>query len=156
MKNYVMRRGRRIEVETLPSHPKVLAKAKRKYFWARWVKLPRHWITALASSKSASTHVLAHWILLADNEDGRGTSVVTLSRSMSRGMLRATRHRAARELIELRSDHSSGWWRRHDKSPEGRDRSVERRQSNYVNCSTGETALFHRRDGTVRRWATGC
>jgi hypothetical protein len=100
--NYVMRHGRRIEVDTLPPHPKVLAKTKRKYFWSRWVKLPRHWITALASSKSAGTWQLAGWILLADNEDRRGTGVVTLSRSMSRGMSRATRHRAARELIELR------------------------------------------------------
>jgi hypothetical protein len=99
--NYVMRRGRRIEVDALSPHPKVLAKAKRKYFWARWVKLPRHWITALASSKSASTHQLAHWILLVDNEDKRGTGVVTLSRSMSRGMSGTTRRRAGRELIEL-------------------------------------------------------
>jgi hypothetical protein len=99
--NYVMRRGRRIEVDTLPLHPKVLAKAKRKYFWAKWVKLPRPWITALASSKSAGTYELAHWILLADNEDRRGTGVVTLSRSMTRGMPHSTRCRAARELVDL-------------------------------------------------------
>ena len=100
MKNYVMRRGRRIEVEVLRPHPKVLAKEKRKYFWARWVKLPRHWITALASS-GGGTWQLAGWILLADNEDTRGTGVVTLSRSMTRGMSGTTRRRAARELIGL-------------------------------------------------------
>jgi hypothetical protein len=99
--NYVMRRGRRIEVDTLPPHPKVLAKTKRKYFWARWAKLPRHWITTLSSSKSASTYELAHWILLADNEDRRGIGVVTLSKSMSRGMPSTTRRRAARELVGL-------------------------------------------------------
>jgi hypothetical protein len=99
--NYVMRHGRRIEVDTLPPHPKVLAKTKRKYFWSRWVKLPRHWITALASSKSASTYQLAHWILLADNEDRCGTGVVTLSRSMTRGMPHSTRRRAVWELVDL-------------------------------------------------------
>jgi hypothetical protein len=73
----------------------------KKYFWARWVKLPRHWISGLAQSKSASTYQLAHWILLAAYENRRGTGEVTLSHKTTMGMPHSTRGRAARELVNL-------------------------------------------------------
>jgi hypothetical protein len=94
----VMRHGRRIEAEI--THDPT-PKKKRKHFWARWVKLPRHWISGLAQSKSASTYQLAHWILLATYEDKRGNREVTLSSKTTMGMPSATRHRSARELVEL-------------------------------------------------------
>jgi hypothetical protein len=53
--NYVMRHGRRIEVETI-NMPEV-EKKKRKRWAARWVKLPRHWITALRNTRSARSAV---------------------------------------------------------------------------------------------------
>jgi hypothetical protein len=93
--SYVMRHSQRIETEI--NHDP----APKKHFWARWVKLPRHWISGLAQSKSASTYQLAHWILLADNEDRRGTGVVTLSSKTTMGMPHSTRRRAARELVKL-------------------------------------------------------
>ena len=96
---YVMRRGRRIEIisrtfETPNPRPK-------KRFWAKWVKLPRHWISGLGQSKSANTYRLALLILLAAYEDKRRTGEVTLSARLTGDMSRETRRRAARELVEL-------------------------------------------------------
>ena len=96
---YIMRHGRRIAVVTrmsVPSKPK-----PKKLFWAKWVKLPRHWISGLGRSRSANTYRLALLILLAAYEDKRGTGEVVLSAKLSRDMSRATRRRAAQELAEL-------------------------------------------------------
>jgi hypothetical protein len=98
--NHVMRHGRRIEVDTLP-FPKGATKKRKRRFWALWVKLPRHWISGLGRSKSVNTFRLAHLILLAANEDMRGTGVVTLSGKATGHMPRGTRYRSARELVEL-------------------------------------------------------
>jgi hypothetical protein len=97
---YVMRRGRRIEVDTLtPEAPK--PKPKRRS-WAGWVKLPRHWISGLGRSRSANTYRLALLILLAAYEDKRRTGEVTLSAKLTGDMDPKTRRRAARELEWLR------------------------------------------------------
>ena len=98
---YVMRHGRRIAVITKKFEtPKSKLKLK-KPFGAKWVKLPRHWISGLGQSKSANTYRLAHLILLAAYEDKRGTGEVVLSTKLTRDMSRATRRRAAQELAEL-------------------------------------------------------
>jgi len=95
--NYGMRQGRRIEVETLDM-PKV-EKKKRKQWAARWVKLPRHWITALRNTRSVHTYQLAHTILIEAYE--RGTQELTLSAETTGGMSRATKIRSAQELAEF-------------------------------------------------------
>jgi hypothetical protein len=97
--SYVMRHGRRIEVDILPFPEKALKKRK-KYFGARFVLLPRHWISGLGRSKSVNTYRLAHLILLAAYEDKRGKGEVTLSGKMTGYMPRSTRRRAAQELVE--------------------------------------------------------
>jgi hypothetical protein len=73
---------------------------KRKPFEPRWVKLPRHWISGLGQSKSASTYRLAHLILWETLKDKRRDGMVILSYKTTK-MLGATRRRAARELAEL-------------------------------------------------------
>ena len=98
---YVMRHGRRIAVITKKFEaPKSKPKLK-KPFWAKWVKLPRHWISGLGQSKSANTYRLALLILLAAYEDKRGTGEVVLSTKLTGDMSRETRRRAAQELAEL-------------------------------------------------------
>ena len=96
--DYVMRHGRRIEVETI--NPDVTPR-RRKSFEAKWVKLPRHWISAIGRSKSVNTYRLALLILLEAYHDRRGNGRINLSTRMSGGMPSSTRRRAARELVEL-------------------------------------------------------
>lgn len=73
---------------------------KRKPFEPRWVKLPRHWISALGQSKSAGTYRLAHLILWEALKDKRRDGWVVLSYETTK-MLPNTRRRAAVELAEL-------------------------------------------------------
>jgi hypothetical protein len=97
--SYVMRHGRRIEIETVDAG---IVPKQRKGFAMQWVKLPRHWITGLRRSKSANTYRLALEILWVAYEDKRGTGVVTLSKYSVPGISPRTRRRVAQELIELR------------------------------------------------------
>ena len=97
---YVMRHGRRIEVVTINPDPSPVQKRRRKSFELWFVKLPRHWISALKRSKSARTYELAHIILWVAFKDKRGTGEVILSRQVT-GMPASTRQRAARGLVEL-------------------------------------------------------
>src|SRR5215471_7293736 len=93
----VIRQGRRLEVETI--YPPV-PKGQRRRFEPRWVKLPRHWFTALKRSKSAYTYQLATLILWESFKDKHRMGEVTLSTEVT-GMSRATKMRAAEELVEL-------------------------------------------------------
>jgi hypothetical protein len=95
---YVMRQGRRIEVETLDIG--IATKSKRKPFKAQWVKLPVQWAKALRRSKSASTYQLAHAILFEAFKREHTGGEIVLS-SVATGMPRNTKSRAARELVEL-------------------------------------------------------
>jgi len=70
---YVMRHGRRIEVVTINPDPCPIPKRRRKSFEPWFVKLPRHWISALRRSKSARTYELAHIILWEAFKNERGT-----------------------------------------------------------------------------------
>ena len=97
---YVMRHGRRIEVVTINPDPCPIPKRRRKSFEPWFVKLPRHWISALRRSKSARTWELAVIILWEAFKDKRGTGEVILSSQVT-GMPGSTRRRAARELVEL-------------------------------------------------------
>jgi hypothetical protein len=95
---YVIRQGRRIKVTTV-NHG-LGSRKRRKPFEPLWVKLPRHWITALKRTKSVHTCQLAHLILWEAYKDKRRTGEVILSTAMT-GMSRATKVRAAVELAEL-------------------------------------------------------
>jgi hypothetical protein len=97
---FVMRHGRRIDVDHIAPVAVPSSKPKRS-FHAKWVKLPRHWISSLGNSKSANTYRVALLILQAAYEDKRGTGEVVLSAAMVLGMSRETRRRAVRELAEL-------------------------------------------------------
>ena len=94
--NYVMRHGRRIEIETIEtgtSSPK-----KRKPFKAQWVKFPLRWVESLQRSKSVSTYQLALAILFEAFKHNGGE--IILSSTVTR-MPRSTKMRAVRELVEL-------------------------------------------------------
>jgi hypothetical protein len=98
---FVMRHGRRIAVDRITPVVAPSSKPKRS-FHAKWVKLPRHWISALGNSKSANTYRVALLILQAAYEDKRGTGEVVLSAATVLGIPRETKRRAVRELAELR------------------------------------------------------
>jgi hypothetical protein len=72
---------------------------RKKRFRARWVKLPRHWISALRNSRSVSTLQLAHTLLLEAYE--HRTKTLTLSGTTVLFLLPDSRRRAARELAAL-------------------------------------------------------
>jgi hypothetical protein len=103
--SYVIRHGRRIEVETVltkspPPHP------RKEPYHATWVKLPRHWISALGQSRSPATYRLALLLLLEEFRHRqrrwkRARGWIVLSASVVGGMDRATKARAARELATL-------------------------------------------------------
>jgi len=97
---YVMRHGRQIEIVTINPDPSPISRRRRKSFEPWFVKLPRHWISALRRSKSARTWELAVIILWEAFKDKRGTGEVILSNQVT-GMPGSTRRRAARELVEL-------------------------------------------------------
>jgi hypothetical protein len=99
-RKYVMRDGRRIEVVTLASADKP-KKRRRRGFEYEWVKLPRHWITALANSKSAATYRLAHIILVEAFRQEHCGGKIVLSAARVRDMHKSTRLAAAWELSEL-------------------------------------------------------
>ena len=98
---YVMRHGRRIAVITKKFEASRSKPKPKKSFWAKWVRLPRHWISGLGQSKSANTYRLALLILLAAYEDKRGTGEVVLSAKLTGDMSPMTRRRAAQELAGL-------------------------------------------------------
>jgi hypothetical protein len=97
--SYVVRHGRRIEVKTLDTG--IAPKKKRRQFEAKWVKLPRHWITTLRQSKSASTYELAHTLLLEAYKHGYTAGVKIVLSEKTTHMPKTSRIRAAKELVEL-------------------------------------------------------
>jgi hypothetical protein len=96
--SYVIRHGQRIEVMTIHPHP--TPKQKRKAFEPRFIKVPRHWISALGRSNSANTYRLAMLILIEAFRNKRRNGEVALSTATT-GMPRNTKARAARELVDL-------------------------------------------------------
>jgi hypothetical protein len=96
---YVWRQGKRIAVET--REPIVTPKKKRKRFEAKWVKLPRHWMTALLNTKSANTYHLAHLILWDAFKRNQVGGEIVLSAQVTKGMPRNSKIKAAEELVEL-------------------------------------------------------
>jgi hypothetical protein len=95
---YVMRHGRRIEVETLDIG--VVPKKNRKPFRTEWVKLPTHWADTLRRSKSVNTYQLAVAILSEAFKRKHIGGEIVLSQAVTR-MPRSTRRRATKELIRL-------------------------------------------------------
>jgi Fic family protein len=73
---------------------------RRKSFKSEWVKLPSHWINALAQSNSPATLKLAHTILAEAFKRKHIGGKVILSSEVTK-MPRNTRTRAAKELVEL-------------------------------------------------------
>jgi hypothetical protein len=94
---YVMRQGRRIEVTTVMPDP--LPK-RRKPFEPRFVKLPRHWYTALKRTRNVRTYELALLILWETFKNKRDTGEVVLSTETT-GMSREAKRVAAQELVEF-------------------------------------------------------
>jgi hypothetical protein len=97
--NYVMRQGRRIEVEVIDSGH--TARKRRKPFEPVWVKLPRHWFTALQRTHSVNTYRLALVILWEGFKRKHTGGKIVLSAEVTGQMPRCTKIRAARELAGL-------------------------------------------------------
>jgi hypothetical protein len=97
---YVVRNGQRIAVVTSASAgaPK---KRRKRSFEYEWIRLPRHWITALANTKSAATYRLAHIILVEAFRQKHCGGKIVLSAATVRDMHKSTRLVAAWELAEL-------------------------------------------------------
>jgi hypothetical protein len=95
---YDTRHGRTFAVMELED--KCKPKRKRRQFEPKWVKLPRHWITSLRSSKSAKTYELAHIILWEAFKRQYVGGEIILSTEVT-DMPRCTKLRAAKQLEEL-------------------------------------------------------
>jgi hypothetical protein len=98
MNPHVIRNGQRIEVETLDTG--IVPKKRREPFKAHWVKFPLEWIEVLQRSKSKGAYQLALAILLEALKRQYCGGEIVLSTTVTR-MSRATRMRAAKELVEL-------------------------------------------------------
>ena len=99
--SYVMRAGRRIEVETINTGAS--SPWKRTPFKAQFVMVPLRWVETLQRSKSASAYQLALAILSEAfklKAFKRKGSEITLSSTVTK-MPRNTKVRAARELADL-------------------------------------------------------
>lgn len=83
--------------------PKVVAghRKQHKSFEPLWVKLPRHWFTALLNTNSANTYRLAHLILWEAFKRKYTGGEIVLSTQVTKGMPRNSKIRAAEELSEL-------------------------------------------------------
>jgi hypothetical protein len=75
-------------------------KRKHQPFKPEWVRLPAIWIDRLDQSNSASTHKLAHRILMEAFKREQVGGQIVLSRKMT-GLPCSTTVRAARELAKL-------------------------------------------------------
>jgi hypothetical protein len=95
---YVVRHGRRIEVEILNSNATPIK--KRTPFKTEWAKLPRRWVEALWQSRSVNTYQLALAILFEAYKRKHIGGDIVLSSALVK-MPRNTRMRAARELVRL-------------------------------------------------------
>jgi len=96
-KAYVVREGKLIEIVSI--NPGIAPEKKRRTFEPRFVKFPRHWVSALGQTKSVNTYRLAMLILFEACK--QQTRTVTLSSNVAGWMPRNTKTRAARELVEL-------------------------------------------------------
>jgi hypothetical protein len=56
-KAYVVREGKLIEIVSI--NPGIAPEKKRRTFEPRFVKFPRHWVSALGQTKSVNTYRLA-------------------------------------------------------------------------------------------------
>jgi hypothetical protein len=94
MSNYVMREGRRIEVETLNSGISATKKSKR----AGWIKLPLPW--AVKAAKASNTTRALVWIRLlqANWEAGSDTFPLPNGQLKRDGVTRQIKSRVLREL----------------------------------------------------------
>jgi hypothetical protein len=93
--SYVIRYGRRIEVETItPATP------PREPFKTQFVKVPTQWIMALSQTKSTGTWRLAMVILAEAFKRKHVGGEIVLSSQVTQ-MPDTTRLRAARELASL-------------------------------------------------------
>ena len=97
MNPFVMRQGRRIEVDTLDTGH---APKRRKTFEVKFVKVPVQWIATLSQTKSGSTWRLAMVILAEAFRRKHLGGEIVLSSQVTR-MPHATRYRAAQELASL-------------------------------------------------------
>jgi hypothetical protein len=79
---YVMRQGRRIEVDTLDTG--IVPKKRRKHFKTAWVKFPTRWADTLRRSKSVNTYQLAVAILFEAFKRKHIGGEIVLSQAVTR------------------------------------------------------------------------
>lgn len=96
--NFVMRQGKRIEVDTLDTGH--APRRRRQTFEAKFVKVPAHWITALSRTKRTSTWQLAMVILAEAFKRKHLGGEIILSSQVTR-MPHVTRYRATQELVRI-------------------------------------------------------
>jgi hypothetical protein len=99
--HYVLRHGKRIAVEIMPTPgaPPARRKLKQRPFKAQWIQVPRWWLEVLQDA-SASAHQLALIILAEAFKRQYVRGGVMLSSEVTK-MPHSTRRRAAKELIRL-------------------------------------------------------
>ena len=97
---YVVRDGRRIDVETIRTNVVAPKKPRHRSFEYKYVIVPRHWITGLARTRSAATYRLAFIILIEAFKRRHVGGEVVLSTKVT-GMPHTTRARAVSELAEF-------------------------------------------------------
>ena len=101
--HYVLRHGKRIAVEIMPTPdaPPARRKLKRRPFKAQWIQVPQWWLEALQrADANASTHLLALIVLAEAFKRQHVGGEVVLSSEVTK-MSRATKIRAANELVKL-------------------------------------------------------
>jgi hypothetical protein len=87
-------------MEVIDDGRDIRLKCKHQPFKPEWVRLPAIWIDRLEQSNSASTHKLAHRILMEAYKREQVGGQIILSRKVT-GLPCSTTTRAAGELVKL-------------------------------------------------------
>jgi hypothetical protein len=100
-RRYVLRDGRRIEVNAEPDSPPSTKKPRREPFNAKFVQVPMRWVEALRLARSdGGACRLAHAILVEAFKRKHLGGEVRLSAAVT-DLPRSSRRRAAKELQKL-------------------------------------------------------
>jgi hypothetical protein len=99
--NYVMRHGKRIEIETEPLDAGQTPKRWRKPFKADFVMVPNFWAEALRRTKNTHAYELAFALLAERHKRKHVGGAVVISSKTVPGMRRMARWRAMEKLVQL-------------------------------------------------------
>jgi hypothetical protein len=112
MSPFVMRQGRRIEVDTLDTGR--TPKRRRKPFETQFVQVPKGWVAALRRTKNKHAYELAFTLLAERHKRKYVGGEVVISSETVPGMPRMARWRATKKLVQLNlievdkaSDHAA-------------------------------------------------